>query len=106
MKRVGIIRCQNTEYKCAGRKDFLAVKENTDHLQGLGEAEVVGFFSCGGCKGEKVVDRIQVLLENGVDVLSLSTCLVSRCSNLDALREVVEKAVADQPIQVVYGTHC
>lgn len=105
MKRIGIIRCQKTEFKCAGRKDFLAVKENTGHFLGLGEAEVVGFFNCGGCKGDKVADRVKVLLDNGVDVISLSTCMQGNCPNLESIRTDVDKAVADQAVQVIQGTH-
>ncbi len=59
MKKLGIIRCQQTEDMCPGTRDFTTAKEGSGSLaeSGIGQCEVVGFVSCGGCPGKKAVTR-------------------------------------------------
>lgn len=50
---------------CPGTADFkvafsgkLAFKEN-------GTCEIIGFVTCGGCSGKKVVMRVKMMIERG-----------------------------------------
>ena len=63
MKKIGIIRCRQTEEICPGTSDFKCAKAGPLAFEPFGPCEVVGFVSCGGCpgicrgKGEKLVTR-------------------------------------------------
>lgn len=50
MKKVGIIRCQQTEDVCPGTTDFLVAPMGELGFEPLGPAEIIGFVSCGGCQ--------------------------------------------------------
>ncbi len=77
MKKLGIIRCQQTEDMCPGTRDFTTAKEGTGSLaeSGIGQCEVVGFVSCGGCPGKKAVTRAAMLKERGAEVIMLASCI-------------------------------
>ena len=52
MKKVGIIRCQQTEDLCPGTMDFKCAAKGKLAFKELGGCEVIGFVSCGGCPGK------------------------------------------------------
>ena len=63
MKKIGIIRCQQTEDICPGTTDFLTVAQGKGSFASLGEeCEIMGFVSCGGCPGKRAVARAQMLV--------------------------------------------
>lgn len=77
MKKLGIIRCQQTEDMCPGTKDFITAKEGSGSLaeNQIGACEVVGFVSCGGCPGKKAVTRAMMLRDRGAEVIMLTSCI-------------------------------
>ncbi len=77
MKKIGIIRCQQTEDYCPGTKCLLTSKEGKDSLTeaGLGACEVVGLISCGGCPGKRSVLRALELVKRGAEVIMMSSCI-------------------------------
>lgn len=77
MKKVGFIRCQQTEDFCPGSKDLLMAREGTGSLAdgGFGACEVVGFVSCGGCPGKRAIPRAQMLVDRGAEVIVLASCI-------------------------------
>lgn len=77
MKKLGIIRCQQTEDMCPGTRDFSTAKEGSGSLEeyGIGACEVVGFVSCGGCPGKKAVTRAAMLRDRGAEVIMLASCI-------------------------------
>ena len=48
MKKVGIIRCQQTEDLCPGTTDFVTAAKGKGSFEAFGECQIVGFVSCGG----------------------------------------------------------
>ena len=74
-KKVGIIRCQQTEDLCPGTKDFCYASEGKGAFEPLGTCEVVGFVSCGGCPGKRAVARAQMLKDRGAEVVALTSCI-------------------------------
>jgi len=93
MKKIGIIRCMQTEDICPGTKDFKAIKEGTSAFEETGPAELVGFVSCGGCPGDKVVKRAEKLIENGAEIVAFATCMKKgkTCPNFDQIKKETEE---------------
>lgn len=77
MKKIGIIRCQQTEDMCPGIGDFAVAKQGSGSLaeSGIGACEVVGFVTCGGCPGKKAVTRAAMLRDRGAEVIMLASCI-------------------------------
>lgn len=77
MKKLGVIRCQQTEDMCPGTRDFATAKEGSGSLaeSGIGQCEIVGFVSCGGCPGKKAVTRAAMLRDRGAEVIMLASCI-------------------------------
>ena len=45
MKKVGIIRCQQTEDLCPGTTDFVTAAKGKGSFEAFGECQIVGFVS-------------------------------------------------------------
>lgn len=75
MRKVGIIRCQQTEDLCPGTTDFKVAKEGKGAFEQTGPVEIVGFVSCGGCPGKKAVARAKTLVDKGAEVIAFASCL-------------------------------
>lgn len=74
-KKVGLIRCQQTEDLCPGVKDFQFAAEGKGAFESLGSCEVIGFVSCGGCPGKRAVSRAQMLKDLGAEAVALTSCI-------------------------------
>ena len=78
MKKIGIIRCMQTEDICPGTTDFSFAAQGKGAFEELGPCEVIGFVSC-ICKGnpisfpcphhETMIAAIRKKLGDGVPVL-------------------------------------
>ena len=62
MKKLGVIRCQQTEDMCPGTRDFATAKEGSGSL-----AE--------SCPGKKAVTRAAMLRDRGAEVIMLASCI-------------------------------
>jgi len=110
MKKVGIIRCQQTEDMCPGSTDFKVASEGKLGFESLGPCEIVGFVSCGGCPGKKAVSRAKMMVERGAEAIVLASCM-SRgnpigfpCPHFTAIKEAVRSKL-DPSIPVLDYTH-
>lgn len=110
MKKVGIIRCQQTEDMCPGSTDFKFASEGKLGFESLGPCEIVGFVSCGGCPGKKAVSRAKMMVERGAEAIVLASCM-SRgnpigfpCPHFSAIKEAVRSKL-DSSIPVLDYTH-
>lgn len=63
MKKIGIIRCMQTEDICPGTTDFSFAAQGKGAFEELGPCEVIGFVSCGGCPGKRAVARARMLVD-------------------------------------------
>ena len=76
--KVGIIRCMQTEDYCPGSVDFAAIRNRKcafSHVDENENIEVVGFVSCGGCPGKKILMRSRELQKRGADTIALASCI-------------------------------
>ena len=76
MKKVGILRCMQTEDYCPGTTDLKVLRERKGAFSGAEEPlELVGFVSCGGCPGKKALLRAEELVRRGADTVVLASCI-------------------------------
>lgn len=110
MKKVGIIRCQQTEDMCPGTTDFACAAEGKLGFKELGACAVVGFVSCGGCPGKKAVTRAKMLRERGAEAILLASCIRKGspigfpCPNSEVMLAAIIKAVGPD-VPVLEYTH-
>lgn len=110
MKKIGIIRCQQTEDMCPGTKCLQMAPEGKDNFGELGECQVVGFVSCGGCPGKRAVPRAAMLKQRGAEAIALTSCITLGtpigfpCPNKGLMLKAIKAAVGDD-FPVLDHTH-
>lgn len=110
MKKVGIIRCEQTEDMCPGTTDFKVASQGTHVFQETGPVEVIGFISCGGCPGKKTIGRAKTMIERGAQIIVFASCIKKGtpigypCPYFTKMRNAIKKAV-EPKIQILDYTH-
>ncbi len=104
--KIAIVRCDIVSEVCPGVACFKAFNKRKVHFGEYGEAEIIGFFTCGGCPGRRVHRLVESLLKHGVDVVHLSSCMLvekgyPRCPHLEEIKQMILK----KGVKVVEGTH-
>jgi predicted metal-binding protein len=110
MKKVGIIRCQQTEDLCPGTTDFKVAAEGKLAFAHTGSVEVVGFVSCGGCPGKRAIARAKIMVDRGAEAIVFSSC-ISRgnpigypCPHYANMRDAIVKKIGPE-IEIIEYTH-
>ncbi|MBN2106800.1 MAG: CGGC domain-containing protein [Deltaproteobacteria bacterium] len=108
--KAGIIRCQQTEDICPGDIDFKFAQTGQGAFAETGPVEIIGFVSCGGCPGKKVLQRAKLLVRKGVDMIVLASCM-SRgnplgfpCPHFQQIRNMLGEKIP-QSIKILDWTH-
>lgn len=110
MKKVGIIRCQQTEDMCPGTTCLKVAKDGKLAFSEIKQSEVVGFVSCGGCPGKKAVTRAKMLVDKGAEVIALASCISKGtpidypCPNALQMKTAITKKIGKDIIILDY-TH-
>lgn len=110
MKRVGIIRCQQTEDMCPGTICFKVAKEGKLAFNEIGQTEIVGFVTCGGCPGKKAVARAKMLVDRGAEVIAFASCIFKGtpidypCQNAQQMKDSITKKI-DKNVVILDYTH-
>lgn len=110
MKKIGIIRCQQTEDMCPGTTDFISAAQGKGAFEELGACEVIGFVSCGGCPGKRAVTRAKMLVDRGAEAIALTSCITRGnpigfpCPQRDMMLQAIRKKVSEH-IRVLDYTH-
>lgn len=74
--KVGIFRCMQTEDLCPGSTCFMVVKNKKCVFEEVeDEIEMIGFSTCGGCPGKKVISRAKEMVRRGADTIVLASCM-------------------------------
>ena len=104
MKKVGIIRCRQTEHLCPGTTDFKLVTGGKGAFEPFGQCELVGFVSCGGCPGKEAVARAKMLVDRGAEVVALTSCITKGaplgfpCPNRETMLAAIRAKLGDIPV--------
>lgn len=110
MKKVAIIRCQQTEDFCPGSSDFKVAAGGKGAFEKFGPVEVVGFNSCGGCPGKRAVQRAKIMVDRGVEVIAFASCMSKGnpigmpCPHFDQIKAAVERKIGDS-VEILDYTH-
>ncbi len=110
MKKVGIIRCQQTEDMCPGNTDFKVAKEGKLAFETTGPVEVVGFVSCGGCPGKRAIVRAKMMVDRGAEIIVFASCISKGnpigypCPHYANMRDAIIKKVGPD-IKILEYTH-
>ncbi len=106
--KIAVIRCDIVSEACPpGVGCFKAFNEKKSYFKEYDEkAQMIAFFTCGGCSGRRVYRLLKALKKHNPDVVHLSSCMLMedsypRCPNIDTIR----KTIQDAGIKVVEGTH-
>ena len=108
---IGIIRCMQTEDYCPGTTDFKMVREKKGAFEGVDEAiQIIGFVSCGGCPGKKVVLRAKELVKRGADTIVFASCIQKGapigypCPFAKKMKACIVEAL-DEAVKIIDYTH-
>lgn len=110
MKKVGIIRCQQTEDMCPGTADFAVTSKGKLAFKEFGPVEVIGFVSCGGCPGKKAVSRAKMMIDRGADIIAMASCIQKgnpigyACPHFEIMRDALKK-VTEGKVDLLEWTH-
>lgn len=105
--RIAVIRCDIVSEVCPGVACFNAFNKRKVHFEEYGkDAEIIGFFTCGGCPGRRIFRLVDSLLKHDIDVIHLSSCMLmeksySKCPHLEDIKEMITR----KGVKVVEGTH-
>ena len=77
MTRIGIITCENQSILCAGQNCFRALSQRSGTFaQYVGDIEVVGFTTCGGCPGYLAAKKAESMIKyGGAEKIHLAWCI-------------------------------
>ncbi len=110
MKKVGIIRCQQTEDMCPGNTDFKVAKDGKLAFAATGPVEVMGFVSCGGCPGKRAIARAKLMVERGAEAIVFASCISKGnpidfpCPHYAKMKDAIIKKLGPE-IQIIEYTH-
>ncbi|OHB56807.1 MAG: CGGC domain-containing protein [Planctomycetes bacterium GWF2_50_10] len=110
MTRIGIIRCQQTEDLCAGTTDFKVAQEGKAAFADMGQIEIVGFVSCGGCPGKRAVTRAKNMVDRGAQAIAFASCIAKGtplgfpCPHWQLIKSAVESKLGHE-IKLIEYTH-
>lgn len=105
--RIAVVRCETVSEVCPGVACFKAFNHRKQSFKPYDQdAEIIGYFTCGGCPGRRVSRLVDSLKKHGLDVVHLSSCMklsgnYPPCPHYDEIRKNIES----KGIEVVDGTH-
>lgn len=110
MKKIGIIRCQQTEDMCPGTACFKVATGGKLAFEEFGECEIIGFVTCGGCPGKRAIPRAKMLVDRGAEIIAFASCIFKgtpigfSCPNAETMKAAITKKIGDEIILLEY-TH-
>ncbi len=112
MAKIGILGCNSTtrEMNCVMIGCFGNLRSRQGSFTDYPEEEsldLVGIIHCGGCPtavgADRIWQKVQALVEYGIDALHFTSCLVQLCPFKDEFKETIQKEYPD--LKIVEGTH-
>jgi len=104
--KIAVVRCDIVSETCPGVGCFMAFNHRKMYFSDYDEnAEIIAFFTCGGCPGRRVYRLVKSIKKLGVDVIHLGSCMqmedYPKCPHIDSIKKTIE----DAGIKIVEGTH-
>lgn len=104
---IAVVRCDIVSETCPGVACFKAFNKRKVHFGQYGpDAQIIGFFTCGGCPGRRIFRLVDSLLKHDVDVIHLSSCMLleksyAKCPHLEEIKQMIK----NKGVRLVEGTH-
>lgn len=106
--KVAVVRCHTVAEVCPGVGCLKAFTHRKLNFQDYGpDTELIGFFTCGGCSGRRVSRLVEKLLDHGLDVVHLSSCMCMEQEDYAKcpFKAQIKKTIEGKGVKVVEGTH-
>jgi predicted metal-binding protein len=106
-EKVAVLRCDIVSEVCPGSGCLKAWNGRRVHFADTSaDAEMIGFFTCGGCSGRRVSRLIKTLLKSKLTTVHLSSCMLMegdypKCPHLNDIKKTIEKL----GVRIIEGTH-
>jgi len=110
MKKIGIIRCMQTEDMCPGTTDFKVASQGKLAFEHTGPVEIVGFVNCGGCPGKRAVARAKMMVDRGAEIIAFASCISKGnpigfpCPHFAIMKAAIVKMIGTD-IEIIDYTH-
>lgn len=106
--KIAIVRCDIVSESCPGAGCMKAFNHRAVHFEQYGpEVELIGFFTCGGCSGRRVVRLVEKLkAHHDLDIVHMSSCMLfdgdyPKCP----FKTLIKQGMEAKGVKVVEGTH-
>lgn len=105
--KIAVVRCDIVSETCPGVACFKAFNKRKVHFEQYGkDAEIIGFFTCGGCPGRRIFRLADSLMKHNVDVIHLSSCMMleksySKCPHIEEIKQMI----INKGVKLVEVTH-
>lgn len=105
--KIAVVRCDIVSETCPGVACFKAFNKRKVHFEQYGkDAQIIGFFTCGGCPGRRIFRLVDSLLKHDVDVVHLSSCMLleksyAKCPHIEEIKQMITV----KGVKIVEGTH-
>ncbi len=106
--RIAVVRCNTVSEVCPGVGCLKAFARRKLNFQEYGpDTELIGFFTCGGCSGRRVSRLVDKLLDHGLDVVHLGSCMCMDDADYPKcpFKNQIRKTIEAKGVKVVEGTH-
>ncbi|HMB46568.1 MAG TPA: CGGC domain-containing protein, partial [Candidatus Methanoperedens sp.] len=93
--KIAVVRCDIVSETCPGVACFKAFNKRKVHFEQYGkDAQIIGFFTCGGCPGRRIFRLVDSLLKHDVDVVHLSSCMLleksyAKCPHIEEIKQMI-----------------
>ena len=105
--KIAVVRCDIVSETCPGVACFKAFNKRKVHFEQYGDdAQIIGFFTCGGCPGRRIFRLVDSLLKHDINVIHLSSCMLleksyAKCPHIEEIKQMI----TDKGVKIVEGTH-
>ena len=106
-EKIAVLRCDIVSEVCPGSGCLKAYNARRVHFADTpADAEMIGFFTCGGCSGRRVSRLVKALLKSGLTTVHLSSCMLMdrdypKCPHINEIKQTIEKL----GVKILEGTH-
>ena len=105
--KIAVVRCDIVSETCPGIACFKAFNKRKVHFEQYGDdAQIIGFFTCGGCPGRRIFRLVDSLLKHDIGVIHLSSCMLleksyAKCPHIEEIKQMI----TGKGVRIVEGTH-
>ena len=105
--KIAVVRCDIVSETCPGVACFKAFNKRKVHFEQYGDdAQIIGFFTCGGCPGRRIFRLVDSLLKHDINVIHLSSCMLleksyAKCPHIEEIKQMI----INKGVKIVEGTH-